>query len=398
MRTLRRSWKNVFRNPGRTTAILLLLGLSVAMFATMLQAGAATSAQVAALSAQVETLIEVSPSGSSVFEEGIDLFADTVVDEMGDIPNIVKLDRYLITRLVDLSRNPTIAFFTGAAPDAPIRLAGSSVVDPPLIAGRTLAANDVGQKVALIGQVFAAQEGIAVTAVEQNQRPRFTITPPGLPLTEIEVIGIFESGTVFGDNQVILPLDTAQQVFELPGQISLLLVTADSVENVTTVAAALREVMGDRADVLASEELVQLAAQSFSSIQATSRFGAALSAFLGGVVVVFSMILVIGERTSEIGMIKAIGASDGQVAGGLLAEVALLAGLGGLVGLALAALAGPIITNLILDSADVAVSGFSLALVGNVLGAVLLLALLGSLYPLIKTLRMEPAEAMRHQK
>lgn len=395
MRMLRRGWRNLFRNRGRTGAAVLLLGLSVGIFATMAQVGALTSARLRTLRAQVQTFIEVSPAGSAAFEEAVELFPEAIVDQVRGIPQITRVDLYLITRVVDLRKQPTIAFFTGMAPDAPMRLAGSSVLNPPLIAGRGLQPQDAGKPVAVVGPVYARQAGVDIDALKAGRRVHLTLAE-GLNPTTLEVVGIFSSGSVFGDNQVIIPLRTAQRIFRKAGQVSLLLVKVDRVENVEGVTRALRATLGKRADVVSPEGIVKLAAQSLGSIQSNSRFGAVLAGFMGMVVVVFTMVLVVGERTREIGMFKAIGASDSLVIQLLLAEVTALAGLGGIVGLAIAAGIGPFIAPVVLGATEAA-SLLAPTLVLFVLIAALVFAAIGALYPLVRALRMDPTQAMRHQ-
>lgn len=400
MRAWRRGVKNIYRNWGRTLVVMLLLGLSAGMFAVMTQVGAATEARVEALRARVQNLIEVSPAGSVAFEEGTELFPEEIVQAFQGIPHIARLDRYLISRVVDRSKTPSVALFTGMVPGSAVRLAGmvgAAVVNPPLIGGRGLRPEDAGKSVALVGQVFARLAGVDMPAFKAAGTARVTVQGPGLPATDLEVVGIFASGSVFGDNQVFLPLDTAQRLFSKQGELSLLLITVDRVENVEGVARAIKATLGERADVVAAEGLVRSVAGAFAGIQANSRLGAALSAFLGVVVVFFILHLVIHERTQEIGMLKAIGASDGRIAQQFTAEVLALAVLGGLVGLAFAAFGGPAIARLLLKAGEVAPGGVTFGLVTRVLTGVILVAVIGSLYPFLRAIRMGPVEAMRQQ-
>jgi len=400
MRAWRRGVKNIYRNRGRTVVVVLLLGLSAGMFAVMTQVGAATEARVEALRARVQNLIEVSPAGSVAFEEGTELFPEEIVQTFHGIPHIARLDRYLISRVIDRGKTPSVALFTGMVPGSAVRLAGmvgAAVVNPPLIAGRGFRPDDTGKSVALVGQVFARLAGVDLAAFKAEGTARVAVQGPGLPATDLEIVGVFASGSVFGDNQVFLPLDTAQRLFSKQGELSLLLITVDRVENVEGVARAIKATLSERADVVAAEGLVRQVAGAFAGIQANSRLGAALSAFLGVVVVLFTLHLVIHERTQEIGMLKAIGASDGRLAQQFAAEVLALAVLGGLVGLAFAALGGPTIARLLLRAGELAAGRVTFALVTRVLAGVILVAMIGSLYPFFQALRMGPVEAMRHQ-
>lgn len=400
MRAWRRGVKSVFRHRGRTVVVVLLLGLSAGMFGIMTQVGAATHARVETLRARVRNLIEVSPAGSVAFEEGTELFPEEIVQAVQRIPHIARVDRYLISRVVDRTKTPSVALFTGLVPGSAVRLAGmagAAVINPPLVAGRSLRPEDAGKNVALVGRVFARLNRVDLAVLKAGRTVRITVQGPGLPATDLEVVGIYASGSVFGDNQVFLPLDSAQRLFSKQGELSLLLVTVDRVESVERVAQAIKTALGKRADVVAPEGLVRQVAGAFAGIEANSRLGAALSAFLGAVVVLLTLHLVIHERTPEIGMLKAIGASDRHIAQQFAAEVLTLAALGGLVGLTFAALGGLGVARLLLKAGELVTGGMAVSLASRVLVAVIVVAATGSLYPLLQAIRMEPVEAMRHQ-
>ncbi|HET8772326.1 MAG TPA: FtsX-like permease family protein [Thermoanaerobaculia bacterium] len=119
-------------------------------------------------------------------------------------------------------------------------------------------------------------------------------------------------------------------------------------------------------------------------------------------VVFFTILLVAGntmaqavrERTSELGVLKAIGFTDGQVVGLVLAEALLIAVVGGSIGLALGALfvgAG--------DPTGGALRVFVLRPVYVALGIVciVLLGFVSGLLPALQAMRMNPVDALRRE-
>ncbi|HSK47095.1 MAG TPA: FtsX-like permease family protein, partial [Coriobacteriia bacterium] len=123
---------------------------------------------------------------------------------------------------------------------------------------------------------------------------------------------------------------------------------------------------------------------------------AAISLLVGGLSVINTMTMSVAERTREIGVRKAIGASNFQVMAQFLAESAVIGLIGGVAGLAL----GLLVTAG--GNAAGAVSGNALFLVttrlliGSLVFAVGLGTLAG-LYPAWHAANLNPVEALRYE-
>jgi len=189
---------------------------------------------------------------------------------------------------------------------------------------------------------------------------------------------------------VFVPLDAFRAIFNPGRKLSKIFVTVDSVANVERVVAELRGL--PEADVVTTPEAVSTARTTLGSLAVASTVAALLLATIGAVLIVFATALSLRERVREIGTLKAIGASGAEVGTQLIAEAVAVSGLAGaasvLVALCLAPLIGQLLSLPLAFDARVAAA----ILVGSASFAVL-----GSLYPVARGLRLSPVEAMRRE-
>lgn len=116
----------------------------------------------------------------------------------------------------------------------------------------------------------------------------------------------------------------------------------------------------------------------------------AVALLVGGVAIANTMLTAVLERRSEIGLRRALGATEAQVAAQFVTESLLLSGLGGLAGVLLGSLA----TSVYALSNHWAVVVPLLAVWGGIASALLVGAVAG-LYPAMRAARLTPTEALR---
>jgi putative ABC transport system permease protein len=222
-----------------------------------------------------------------------------------------------------------------------------------------------------------------------------------------EVIGVMASkGAVFGQNQdeaAYIPLST--MVSKLSGRdptygVSLNFISVEAKDEASTGAAKFQitNLLRQRHNILREDDFAVRSQKDALSIVGTITGGltlmlaaiGAISLLVGGIGIMNIMLVSVSERTSEIGLRKAIGARSSDVLSQFLVEALVLSSLGGVIGSALGI------------SAVAAVAAFtplpaSIA-AGNVLITVGLSGSIGLIFgvlPARRASRLDPITALR---
>ena len=119
---------------------------------------------------------------------------------------------------------------------------------------------------------------------------------------------------------------------------------------------------------------------------------ASISLLVGGIGVMNIMLVSVTERTSEIGLKKAIGAKKKSILGQFLTEAAVLTSLGGIIGV----IAGIILAQAISKISQIPVAISVTAIIGSVIFSMLIGIIFG-LLPSVKAAKLNPIDALRHE-
>jgi putative ABC transport system permease protein len=252
------------------------------------------------------------------------------------------------------------------------------------IAGRFPAAPDE----ALVGSEVARRRGLR----------------PGAPFVDgtlaaaLRVSGVLARTGGQDDSFVYLPRATAQRLFRHPGQITNILVTVDDPERVIEVAAAMRRRDPD-ANVIPMAQVLQ----TMLNLARTTRRLVLCVVLIALLISVFGVVNAVMtsvfERTGEIGMLRAVGASRGEVFRLVWTETLLVCLLGGVIGNGLALLLSRGIEAVVRGQLPYAPRGTLIApdagvFLACVVGAALLGAVAG-LLPAARACALRPVEAIR---
>jgi putative ABC transport system permease protein len=214
------------------------------------------------------------------------------------------------------------------------------------------------------------------------------------------VVGVLPSeGQSLGvnlDDCVLVPVASAMRLYNRRGLFRLLVQTS-AVDDLKAAERRIVRILKERHDDEEDFTIITPGAIAASLTKVVGVVTTALAAIaaialaVAGIGVMNVMIVSVAERTSEVGLLKALGASRRQILSVFLAEAVLLSVLGGLFGAAagLAATAG---AGLLFPSIPFRVPDDSLALAVGVSAAV---GILFGILPARRAARLDPLEALR---
>ena len=144
-----------------------------------------------------------------------------------------------------------------------------------------------------------------------------------------------------------------------------------------------------------SQDLLEQAKQIQQLSQSTNTmliWIAGISLLVGGIGVMNIMLVSVTERTSEIGLKKAIGARKSMILGQFLTEAVVLTSLGGLIGVIVGIILAEIISKLNATPVSISVPAAILAVAFS-----MLIGIIFGLLPSYKAANLDPIEALRRE-
>ncbi|MCU1478612.1 MAG: Membrane protein [Subtercola sp.] len=273
-------------------------------------------------------------------------------------------------------------------------LAGASAT-----AGRLFTAADIGQQVALVDAAYATENQLAVGG------------PVNIGGVDIPVVGLVSTpqGGVSTGANAYLPLDVAQTLSGLPGQITHVYVKAVSASDVAAVSAALRSQLPDavvatQADLAGSITGTLTAANDLSSTLGQWLTLIALAA--ASIFAALFTVIGVSRRTREFGTLKALGWKNRHVSSQVVGETLVEGVLGALTGLALGGIA-IVLINAFAPSFSASLSGtgvtaqipltvpLPIEAVGLAIALAVAAAVIAALAGTMRVARLRPSEALR---
>ena len=202
------------------------------------------------------------------------------------------------------------------------------------------------------------------------------------------VVGVYapESGA-----RVKMSLAAMQEALETPGKCSYILVKCADPEQQVEVAGRIREALPGN-NIQFTRDIIANVERSIPFLGVFLRTLVGLAAIVSALVVMLAMYTTITERTREIGVLKALGASRGYIVGAIEKEALLISLLGLAAGFAVSFATGYLIEKVY---GLVFEYGWAWALTAALIG--LAGGALGALYPALRAANLDPVNALSYE-
>jgi putative ABC transport system permease protein len=292
---------------------------------------------------------------------------------------------------------------------------GSEVAEGVMLQGATpnmaLIANYEAEEGRFISEV-ENQRHMNVACLGHDLKEKFfpggkvigeSVVIQGLPF---QIVGLAKAkGSVFGqsqDNFVIIPVETYFKIWGTRGGMNFAGLAIDHqhlLQAQDEARVLLRSYRhqgpkdADNFSMLTSDALVDFWNQLTGAIAAAAIGVVSVFMVVGGVVIMNIMLAVVTERTHEIGIRKSVGARRSDILNQFLVESALLAAIGGAMGVTVAWIVAVIVRNFTPVPMAVPVSA---VILGVTLSAAV--GLFFGIYPAQRAARLDPIEALRVEK
>ncbi len=228
---------------------------------------------------------------------------------------------------------------------------------------------------AMIDEIYAQQNDLSVGDSTE------------LMSKDFEIVGIVETGKM---SRVFIPLETMRELQGWQGQFSQLYLKLDDSTKVRDIIEEIRALLPNRS-VISVEDFLALTATSVRHL--SSQFVniiISIAVVIGLIVVMLAMYTAILERTREIGILKAIGASKLYIVGMVMRETLVISAVGIVTGYGLSsigksviAIRFPLVPVILLP--DWMLWAAVLAITGSIIGA---------LYPAWRAAKADPCEIL----
>ena len=304
------------------------------------------------------------------------------VDSIEDIPGVKVVNPSVtslpttingVDQFEDLGSILNISTIVGYEPD---RLAVSSPLD--VITGRSLVQGDT--HVAVVGRSVADQYDLHLRSLLEVDEVRFS------------VVGIYETGLSYTEAGIVVPLTVAQEMANLAAdEVNAISVSLDNLDEQDTVARRIAFGL-EGVRVTTPDE----AKAQFGEIESTiTKIVWIIPLVVLVVVLLFilnTMMMSVIERRREIGILKAVGWTKGEVLRTFLFEALVIGFLGGVLGILL----GWVVVWGIGEIVPQLPAQVTWILVAETMALALGASALAGSWPAWRAARVDPIEALRH--
>ena len=203
------------------------------------------------------------------------------------------------------------------------------------------------------------------------------------------VAGVVESGKL---SHLFAPRESLQDKYSAPGKVSVIYIKLDDPKNTAAVIEALKQKLDDYRVFSVDEFVSLISVDSVPILKTFTKVVIGVAAIVGFFIVFLSMYTAVLERTREIGILKALGASPGYIMAILMRETFVLAIIGAAAGILMSYGTRWIMNTFVPTMPMLIVHSWwpwagLIALTGSLIGAI---------YPGLKAARQDAIEALAY--
>jgi putative ABC transport system permease protein len=259
--------------------------------------------------------------------------------------------------------------------------------DSERVAGRAPAA---GRGEIEVSAEWAREQGVAVG-------DRLSLSTPS-GIAPFQVSGLFEfgGGLEFGGyGMASMPIEDARVAMDKPGVWDEINVVAADGTPPEVLRDRLDAALGRGVEVATPQTKNEEMQDQLASLDIVLYFFSGIALFVGAFLILNSFNMTVLQRMREIGTLRALGASDRRVAGGILVEAAALALVGSVLGLALGAGLAVVLVRAV-QSWGMPISGIEYSAVAVIAAVVtgIIATLAGAAWPAVRAARIPPIRAL----
>lgn len=209
---------------------------------------------------------------------------------------------------------------------------------------------------------------------------------------DFEVVGIYETGDQNMAGGVFTSISKVGDLMDDEDSISNIYVKVKKGEDPQTVADRIDKMYGDNITTVTSVMEMTQMADMLNMLQASTWAISLLAIVVGGLGIINTMLMSVFERTREIGVLKAVGWSDGKILTMIVGESLVItivsAIIGSVIGFLACTLIGPQMGISPLFTPKIFIQAFGIAIVVGIIGGI---------YPALKAIKLPPTEALRYE-
>ena len=362
MTAVGRGIRNAFRSAVRTISVVVILGLTIGLSFVMLIANHSVSDKIATTLSSAGNTVTIGVPGNSVGGQLGKNLTTAELTPIARLRGVTGIDEILSgtarprgkthnatpgasarTSLRPAGFSPAVYFTGSTRPGNPVNIGASML---RIVSGHVISGTSPAD-VAMVSTAMARKNGLKVGSA---------FTAYGKTLT---VAAIFDTDNQSAANTVITSLPVLQHLTGEAGQVETAVVTVSSLTDLAPTTSAIERILGRVASVTGSLAEASQAIGDLNSVKGIALYTLAGAAGAAVVILFLVMVMIVRERKREIGILKAIGASNGRIMTQFTTEAVTFT----LLGLAVGAVAGIIAASPV-TSALVSHSGASPAAAG----------------------------------